>query len=140
MTRDLGLGSGASGAIRPSQPWNSEASAPGYQDWVSYQNHIDYAAGVFEYLVHPSTLRLFKLASGVQGTSPQAFYSFGGPLFWREIGDVRLYHSSVFVDMVLLPTDSKRTNIRSNRYSYRILKHKNDIIGGSWVKGRAGAR
>ena len=25
MTRDLGLGSGASRAIRPSQPWNSEA-------------------------------------------------------------------------------------------------------------------
>lgn len=37
--------------------------APGYRDWVNYKDHLDYEAGVFEYLVHPAVFRLLKAAS-----------------------------------------------------------------------------
>lgn len=109
--------------------------APGYRDWVNYKNRTDYAAGVFEYLVHPTALRLLKLASRIPATSPGPFHGFGGSLLWHQITHAHVHDLSDFVDIVLLPTEKTRANIKSSHYSYRTERRKNAIVG-KWAKRR----
>lgn len=86
--------------------------APGYRDWVNYKNRGDYRGRVFEYLVHPTALRLLKLASGDPETSSRSFHWFGGSHFWHETADVDRYRSSDFVDISLWPSKKPRANIK----------------------------
>ncbi len=77
--------------------------ALGYRDWVKYKDAKEHYARKFEFLLRPAAFRKLRLASDPPHTGLKPFY-------W--CGPSPLYHSSDFVDIVLLPIAKTRASIK----------------------------
>ncbi len=71
-------------------------SAPGYRDWVNFKDRRDYEKQLLEYVIHPTALRLLKLAY----KDFNHFRVF--PHAMHDFYDVGRY--SKFVDYEILPS------------------------------------